>query len=464
MEGGIRSVCLVLIPVFRGIGKGGFVGQRLWAVFCLQPFYVAFCRQRFWLPGRTLLSHLQKGYYTMKELNWKNSISRFLTAQTISLFGSSLVQYAIVWYITLTTSSGKMLTISTLCGFLPQILVSLFAGVWIDRYDRKKMIMLSDSVIAVSTLLLAIAFLNGQKSVWLLFAVLIVRSAGTGIQTPAVNAMIPQIVPQEHLMRINGINSTLSSLMMFLSPAASGAILSVAPLPAALLIDVVTAVIGVSITATIRIKPYERRMEAGKSGLEEIKGGFRYLKHNSFIKRILLFQITILFLVSPSAFLTPLMVSRTFGKEVWRLTASEMTYSLGMICGGILIASWGGFKKRMNTTIAAGAAYGLLMIGLGNAPAFLLYLLCNTAIGITAPCYNAPITVTIQEKVEPGMQGRIFSFMQIATSCALPFGMVLFGPLADMVSVQQILSAAGLVILILSGIIWRTHYFGKELS
>lgn len=400
----------------------------------------------------------------MNEINWKNSITRFLTAQTISLFGSSLVQYAIVWYITLTTSSGKMLTISTLCGFLPQILISLFAGVWIDRYDRKKMIMLSDSAIAVSTLLLAIAFLSGHKSVWLLFAALVVRSAGTGIQTPAVNAMIPQIVPQSHFMKINGINSALSSMMMFLSPAASGAILSMAPLEATLFIDVLTAVIGVGITATIRARPYERRITPGNTGLKEIKDGFRYLKSNRFIKRLLLFQITILFLVSPSAFLTPLMVSRTFGREVWRLTASEMTYSLGMVLGGILIASWGGFKKRMNTTMAAGAIYGLIMIGLGNAGVFLLYLLLNTAIGVASPCYNVPITVTIQEKVSPGMQGRIFSFMQIATSCALPFGMVVFGPLADVMPVQRLFNAAGLMILILSLAVWNMHYFSVEMA
>lgn len=167
---------------------------------------------------------------------WKGKTFRFLTAQTISLFGSSLVQYAIVWYITLTTSSGKMLTISTLCGFLPQILISLFAGVWIDRYDRKRLIMLSDGVIAFSTLLLALAFLSGYKNIWFLFAVLIIRSAGTGIQTPAVNAIFPQLVPKEHLMRMNGLNSTLSSFMMFLSPAAGGAILSAAPLEAALLL------------------------------------------------------------------------------------------------------------------------------------------------------------------------------------------------------------------------------------
>ena len=89
--------------------------------------------------------------------SWKNTAARFLTAQTISLFGSSLVQYAIVWYITLSTSSGRMLTISTVCGFAPQIAISLFAGVWIDRYDRKSLIMLSDTIIALSTLILAIA-------------------------------------------------------------------------------------------------------------------------------------------------------------------------------------------------------------------------------------------------------------------------------------------------------------------
>ncbi len=105
----------------------------------------------------------------MSENNWKTKIILFLTAQTISLFGSSLVQYAIIWYITLTTSSGVMLTISTVCGFLPQIAISLFAGVWIDRYDRKKMIMLSDGIIAFATLVLAIFFLTGYKSIWLLF-------------------------------------------------------------------------------------------------------------------------------------------------------------------------------------------------------------------------------------------------------------------------------------------------------
>lgn len=398
----------------------------------------------------------------MSEQNWRYSITRFLAAQTISLFGSSIVQYAIVWYITLTTSSGKMLTISTLCGFLPQILVSLFAGVWIDRYNRKRMIMLSDSIIAAATLLLAISFLMGYKNVWLLFGVLIIRSAGTGIQTPAVNAVIPQIVPPQHLMKVNGINSTLSSMIMFISPAVSGAVLSLASLEATLFIDVFTAAAGVGITSFIYIKPYTKKGLNGNSHLEEIKNGFIYLKENLFIKRLLIFQLMILFIISPSAFLTPLMVSRTFGSEVWRLTASEMTYSFGMILGGILIASWGGFKKKLHTTLLSGVFYGILMIGLGAAPVFFIYLICNTLIGITSPCYNAPITVTIQEQVAPEMHGRIFSFMQIASSCALPLGMVFFGPLADIFKVQTLLVMAGTAAVTVSALAYLTSYFDVD--
>lgn len=397
----------------------------------------------------------------MNQLNWKKSITQFLAAQTISLFGSSLVQYAIVWYITITTSSGKMLTISTLCGFLPQIFISLFAGVWIDRYNRKKMIMLADIAIAVSTLFLAIAFMSGYTNIWFLFAVLVVRSLGTGIQTPTVNATIPQIVPKEHLIKISGINSTLSSAMMFLSPAVSGAILSVATLETTLLIDVATAVIGIGITATVKIPPYVKKVTEG-STVKEFKAGFTYLKENRFIRRLIIFQLIILFLISPSAFLTPLMVSRTFGAEVWRLTASEMTYSLGMVLGGVLISTWGGFKKKTNTTLLAGGVYGILMISLGVSPIFILYLAFNTLIGVTAPCYNAPITVTIQETVEPDMQGRVFSFMQIATSCALPMGMLFFGPLADKFPVQSILFGTGSCVIFVILFVWKAHFFDKK--
>lgn len=114
-----------------------------------------------------------------------------------------------------------MLKIATICGFLPQIFILLFVGVWIDCYNRKYLIILSDFIIALTTLLLSIAYFSGYRYVELLFIILIVRSLGTGIQTPTVNAIIPQLVQSEHLMKINGINSILSSFMMFVSPVVS---------------------------------------------------------------------------------------------------------------------------------------------------------------------------------------------------------------------------------------------------
>ncbi|MBC8531943.1 MFS transporter [Gehongia tenuis] len=376
--------------------------------------------------------------------NWRAQIRRFLTAQTISLLGSSLVQYAIVWHITLTTSSGAMMTLSTLCGFLPQIAISLFAGVWVDRYNRKKLIMASDGLIAVSTLILAILFTAGYRKVWLLFAVLLIRSAGTGIQTPAVQAMVPEIVPKDGLMKVNGAVSTLTSLTTLIAPALSGLILTVANLEATLLIDVTTAAVGIAITGTLHL-PAGTKAGAEQSSIADIRQGFQYLKKDGFVRRLLLFQVVMLFLISPSAFLTPLMVSRTFGAEVWRLTVSETVFSAGAVAGGLLIALWGGFRNRMRTTLAAGLAYGVLMLGLGLAPSFGLYLAFNCLIGITMPCYNAPIIASLQERVPPRMQGRVFGFMQIVTASALPLGMVLFGPLADAVSVQILLILCGVI-------------------
>lgn len=390
----------------------------------------------------------------MNECKWNRYITRFLVAQTISLLGSSIVQYAIIWYITLTTSSGKMITLSTLCGFLPQILISFFAGVWIDRYSRKRIVIITDCLIASATLVLVFSFLIGHKNIWLLLAVLAIRSAGTGVQTPAVNAIIPQIVPKRYLMKINGINSTLSAIIMFVSPAISGAVLSIATLEETLFIDILTALIGTSITATVPIESLKIERRIVESHFIKVKEGIFYLKKHDFIRNILSFQLLVLFLISPSAFLTPLMVSRTFGTEVWRLTMSEMTYSFGMIVGGAIIASWGGFKKKLNTTLVAGGFYGIMMIGLGVAPVFIAYLICNMLIGIASLCYNTPITATIQENVAAEMQGRIFSFMQIATSCALPLGMMFFGPLADIINIQNLLIISGILVFSISTFVY----------
>lgn len=377
---------------------------------------------------------------------WKKDIIKFLSAQTISLFGSSLVQFAIIWYITLNTQSGVMMSIATICGFVPQLLISLFAGVWVDRYSRKVMCMLPDGIIAIATLLIMISFLMGYTSVYLLFFVLCIRSAMTGIQTPAVNSIIPEIVPQDHLMRVNGIHSTIQSLMMFLAPALSGVILTFLRFEYTFMIDVITAIIGIGIMFTIKIK-HEKQIHETVSMKQDMKTTFLYLKEHVMIKYHLIYLFIVCFFISPAAFLTPLMITRTFGAELWRLSASEMIFSLGAVAGGILISSWGGFKSHRFTVIVATAFYGSMMVGLGVSSYFIGYMVCNCLIGISMPCFNAPSQVVLQEEVEPSMHGRIFSLVQIANACALPLGTALFGPLADFVDVHYIFIFTGIIVV-----------------
>jgi len=181
------------------------------------------------------------------KVHWKKDITLFLSSQSISLFGSSLVQYAIMWYITLSTQSGVMMTIYILCGFIPTFLLSPFAGVWADRYNRKLLMILSDSMIAIVTLLLAIVFMTGYDAMWLFLLVAAIRALGTGIQTPAVGAVLPQIVPEDQLVKINGINGSIQAVIMFISPMVSAALITTTSMEIIFFIDVVTAVIAVGI-------------------------------------------------------------------------------------------------------------------------------------------------------------------------------------------------------------------------
>ena len=396
---------------------------------------------------------------TSGDSGWRSRISWFLSGQTVSLFGSSLVQYAILWYITLTTKSGVVMTLYTLCGFLPQIVISLFAGVWADRFSRKLLIMLSDSAIALSTLVLIVVLLSGYQELWLLLLVSAIRSAGAGIQTPAVNALIPQLVPADKLMRVSGINGTLQSLTLLLSPAVAGAILTAANmnLTAVLLVDVVTAAAGVGIMAVLRV-PRLRRETEPESPLRELVGGLRYMVTHRFLRSLLIVYALLMFLITPASVLTPLLVANIFGDEVWRQTMNEMAFSGGAVAGGLLIAVWGGFRNRIHTIVLAGVVFGGLTVVLGLATNFIWYLAVMAIVGISMPFFNSPSIVLLQEKVQPEMQGRVFSFVQIVASAAMPLGMLLFGPLADLpggVRILLITTGAGIVLLTLSMLLVR---------
>jgi DHA3 family macrolide efflux protein-like MFS transporter len=381
---------------------------------------------------------------------WKRNIILFLSSQTLSLFGSMLVQYAIMWYITLTTESGVMMTISIVCGFLPAFFLSPFAGVWADRYNRKMLIIFADSMIAISTLILAILFFLGYDSLILLFVMSAIRAIGAGIQTPAVGAILPQIVPEEQLTKVNGTNGSIQAFVMLLSPMLAGALLSVASIEVIFLIDVVTAAIAVfTLLVFLKIPLHAKASQAQTTSyLSDLKLGYTYIKNHEFLKKFFVFFAFFFVLVAPAAFLTPLQVARTFGNAVWRLTAIEIAFALGMIAGGIIIASWGGFKNKMHTMTLATLMMAVCTVAFGVVPVFWAYLIFMGIVGISMPIFNTPSMVLLQEKVEGDYLGRVFGVLGMISSSMMPLGMLIFGPLADVVKIEWLLIGTGLLLFI----------------
>jgi MFS transporter, DHA3 family, macrolide efflux protein len=384
--------------------------------------------------------------------NWRKNIILFLSSQTISLFGSMLVQYAIMWHITLTTKSGVMMTLFIICGFIPAFFLSPIAGVWADRYNRKILIILADALIAIATLVLAILFLMGYESTWLLFVMAAIRAIGTGIQTPAVGAILPQIVPKEGLTKVNGINGSIQAIIMFVAPMVSAGLLAMTSIEIIFFIDVITAAIAIFVLLTFfKIPSHEKASEKQTTSyFSDLKQGLMYIKNHAFLKKFFLFFAIFFVLMAPAAFLTPLQVTRTFGDEVWRLTAIEIAFSVGMMAGGGVIASWGGFKNKVYTMTFASLLIGACTLALGVTPNFWIYLIFMAVFGVAMPIFNTPTTVLIQEKVDENYLGRIFGVFGMISTSMMPIGMLIFGPVADFIKIEWLLVGTGIFILILS--------------
>ena len=403
----------------------------------------------------------------MRELSgnhpWERNIAFFLTGQAVSLIGSSLVSYAIMWHVTLKTGSGTMMMAFTLAIMLPTFLISPFGGVWADNFNRKNIINIADGFIAAVTLAIAVSYSFGTENIWFLLLCSIARSFGQGVQMPAVNALIPQIVPSENLLRINGINSMIQSVSMLGTPALAGALLTFFPIQSILYIDVVTAAASITILILfVRVPDPQAKgamAEAGPEGLSsspepaedgatgkrpllaDLMDGLRYIKEHVFLIRFFIVVACFTFLLSPVALLTPLQVTRNFGPDVWRLTAIEIAFSVGMIAGGLLMTTWGGFKNKTFTIAASFLILAAMGVGLGLTKAFVLYCAFMAVSGVTAATSNTPALTILLQKIEPAFMGRVFSVMTMITSIFMPLGTVAFGPLSDRVSLDAIIIA-----------------------
>ena len=381
------------------------------------------------------------------EKNWLRRTILFLSGQIISMFGSSLVQFGISWYITLLTENGVIIMVATLCGFLPQVLISLFAGVWADRYNRKVLIILADSMIAICTAVLAVLFSVGYESLWLLFVISAIRSIGAGIQSPAVSALLPELVPPDKLMRVNGINDSIMGISMLVAPAIAGGLYGALGIGPIFWVDVATAVIGISLLMFLKYVPEEKKTALSEHFIRDMFSGIRYVMDTPWLYQLMGFYLFYALMFGPVVFLTPLMVAVRFGKEPWRLMLHEIVFSGGSIIGGLLIGVWGGFKNRSLTLLLACSAFGLTTLIMGFSPDYWFYLGAMLPMGITMPFINTSSMTIMQTNVKPELMGRTFGLSSIVFSGAMPLSMVVFGPLEKVTGVGFQLIVTGALMI-----------------
>jgi DHA3 family macrolide efflux protein-like MFS transporter len=391
---------------------------------------------------------------------WRRRFVSIWTGQAFSLFGSSLVHFALIWWLTDSTRSATVLATASLVGMLPQILLGPFAGALVDRWNRRRVMIAADASIAVVTLILVLLFASGQIQVWHVYAVLLYRSAAGAFHYTAMTASTSLMVPTEHLSRVNGANQALNGAMNIVAPPAGALLLSLLPMQGVLAIDIVTALLGIVPLLFFAI-PQPARAEhsagaGGRSVLGDVRAGLRYVFAWPGLLMIIGMAMLLNFLLTPAFSLLPLLVTNHFEGQAPQLAALQSASGVGLVVGGLALAVWGGFKSRMFTSMMGiiGIGAGTLLIGVAPATALPLAVAGMFIVSFMQPMANGPLHAVLQAVVEPAMQGRVFTLVMSGAVAMTPLSLAVAGPLADRIGIQTWYVVAGLTCIAV-GVVMR---------
>ena len=388
--------------------------------------------------------------------NWAVRFFSIFTGQAFSLFGSSLVQFALIWYLTQKTGSATILATASLFGMLPQILLGPIAGTVVDRGNRRIIMIVSDASIALSTLVLVYLFSAGLVQIWHIYLILAIRSAGGAFHYPAMASSTSLMVPEKHLSRVAGANQTLQGLISIVAPPIGALLVATLSNPQILMIDVVTAIMGITPLFFFSV-PQPQRSEAHSSAqknsfLQDMGAGFKYMASWPGLLMLGLMATLLNFLMAPTSALTPLLVTKYFKLGALELGSLDSFFGVGMIAGGITLSVWGGFKKKIVTSLTGIALFSFAILAIAAAPAdkFWIMMVSMAVIGFMMPIVNGPIHALFQSVVEPEMQGRVLSLVGSVAQAMMPIGFLIAGPVTDATSLQTWFWIAGILNLLIA--------------
>jgi MFS transporter, DHA3 family, macrolide efflux protein len=371
--------------------------------------------------------------------NWAVRFFTIWTGQAFSLFGSALVQFALVWWLTRETGSATVLATATMVALLPQILVGPFAGALVDRWSRRIIMIVADASIALATFVLFYLFASDQAQVWHIYAIMAIRSLGGAFHSPTMTASTSLMVPDKHLARVAGANQTLQGLLSIFAPPLGALLIELFSTQNVLLIDVGTAILAILPLFFIPIpQPARHALQASgeiekTSYMHDLHEGFAYVVKWKGLLGIIILAMLLNFMIVPASSLLPLVVTKIFNGGAVELGWTESLFGVGVIVGGVLLSIWGGFKRRIVTSFSGiiGIGLGVILTGFVPADMFHLLLAAQFLIGFTQVFANAPLLAIMQSTVASDMQGRVFSLLGAGATAMMPLSLLIAGPISD---------------------------------
>ena len=395
---------------------------------------------------------------TMPKTKWKKTFFTLWSGQALSILGSQLVQFALIWFLTVKTGSATVLATASLFGMLPGVVLGPFVGTLVDRWNRRWVMVVADSIVAIASLALAVLFMFNFANTWHIFLVMFIRSLAGSFHTNAMSASTSLMVPQEHLTRIQGINQMLNGGLNIISAPLGALLLDAMPIQGILAMDVATALTAVLPLLFIQIpQPKRTNQSMGDSKSEvtvwqDFKAGIRYMIGWPGLLIASLGTIAINFSIIPAFSLLPLMVKDFFGGSALHLGWVESAMGIGTIVGGALLGVWGGFSKKIVTTMVGlfGMGVGTLLLALAPSSTILMAIAGTFVVGFMSPIAMGPFFAIIQSKVEPDMQARIFSLLSSIGGGMAPIGLMVAGPVADKAGIQTWFMLAGVLCVVMA--------------
>lgn len=384
--------------------------------------------------------------------NWRKNIYLFLSGQFISGVTSMVVQYAIIWYLTKQTGSATVLSFATLLGMLPMVLLSPLIGPFVDRVNKKALLIVPDIVAAIVAIILAtVGFVNKDFPLWLIFISLLVRSIAQTFQIPTIQSILPTMVPKDQLTKVNGQLGMVQSANMIIAPALGAFLFSIVPISSLILLDVLGAVIGVSIILFVQI-PENPVIDEKIHLLSDVKFGLSKLHENKGLWYITLMGAVFTLLFMPAASMYPLMTMSYFHGNVAQAGIVEVVFSVGMLVGGSIIGLFGNWKDRIIPILLSMVVLGIVMIASGFLPrdfrGFIWFTALNGLAGFSAPFFNTLLMAIVQQSYPATMLGKILGILNSLMSISGPIGLIFAGPLADKIGVNSLFVIAGIGSLI----------------